>query len=141
MTETANTPKRRRRGHIRPEQVEQRLMEIAERCMEETPRMVYNKSLKQWEEDGSYTFDAANAIEALKAGKVDCVVIDNAPAKAFVEANEGLVMLETAYAEEDYAFPLCKDNPALTAAVNGALKELIADGTVAGIVAKYIPVE
>ena len=65
MAETTNAPKRKRRGHIRPEQVEQRLMEIAERCMEETPRMVYNKSLKQWEEDGSYTFDAANAIKAL----------------------------------------------------------------------------
>ena len=58
MAETTNAPKRKRRGHIRPEQVEQRLMEIAERCMEETPRMVYNKSLKQWEEDGSYTFAA-----------------------------------------------------------------------------------
>lgn len=66
MAETARSgAKRTRRGHIRPEQVEQRLMEIAERCMEDTPRMVYNKSTKQWEEDGSYTFDAANAIKAL----------------------------------------------------------------------------
>ncbi len=83
----------------------------------------------------------ANAIEALKAGKVDCVIIDNEPAKAFVEANEGLQILETSYAEEDYAFPLPKTNPALTEAVNNALKELIADGTVKTIITKYIPVE
>ena len=83
----------------------------------------------------------ANAVEALISGKVDAVVIDNAPAKAYVEANKGLVLLETAYAVEDYAFPMGKDNPELFAAVNAALKELIADGTVAAIVNKYIPVE
>ena len=83
----------------------------------------------------------ANAIEALKAGKVDCVIIDNEPAKAFVEANEGLQILESSYAEEDYAFPLPKTNPALTEAINNALKELIADGTVKTIITKYIPVE
>ncbi len=59
------SPARRRRGAIRPEQVEQRLMEIAERCMEATPRRIYNKATRQWEEDGSWTFDAANAIRAL----------------------------------------------------------------------------
>lgn len=56
---------RRRRGAIKPEQVEQRLMEIADRCMEAMPRKIYNKSTRQWEEDGSWTFDAANAIRAL----------------------------------------------------------------------------
>ena len=53
--------KKARRRRITPTQVEQRLMEIAERCMENTPRMVYNKSTRQWEEDGSYTFDAAHS--------------------------------------------------------------------------------
>ena len=56
---------KRRRGVIKPEQVEQRLMEIADRCMEAMPRKIYNKSTRQWEEDGSWTFDAANAIRAL----------------------------------------------------------------------------
>ena len=56
---------KRRRGAIKPEQVEQRLMEIADRCMEAMPRKIYNKSTRQWEEDGSWTFDAANAIRAL----------------------------------------------------------------------------
>ncbi len=83
----------------------------------------------------------ASAVEALLAGKVDCVIIDNEPAKAFVAANEGLKILETAYAVEDYAIAVAKENEQLLADINGALKELIADGTVAGIVAKYIPAE
>ena len=83
----------------------------------------------------------ADAVQALLTGKVDCVVIDNEPAKAFVEANEGLKILDTAYAVEDYAAAMNKDNTALYEAVNKALEELIADGTVASIVAKYIPAE
>ena len=81
----------------------------------------------------------ADAVQALLTGKVDCVVIDNEPAKAFVEANEGLMILDTAYAVEDYAAAMSKDNAELYEAVNKALEELIADGTVASIVEKYIP--
>lgn len=81
----------------------------------------------------------ADAVQALLTGKVDCVVIDNEPAKAFVAANEGLKILDTAYAVEDYAAAMNKDNTELYEAVNKALEELIADGTVASIVEKYIP--
>ena len=81
----------------------------------------------------------ADAVQALLTGKVDCVVIDNEPAKAFVEANAGLKILDTAYAVEDYAAAMSKDNEELFNAVNKALEELIADGTVASIVEKYIP--
>ena len=95
------------------------------------------------EDAGLATIDryskGADAVQALLTGKVDCVVIDNEPAKAFVEANEGLVILETAYAVEDYAAAMNKDNAELYEAVNKALEELIADGTVASIVEKYIP--
>lgn len=83
----------------------------------------------------------ANAIEALKIGKVDCVVIDNEPAKAFVAVNEGLKILETEYITEDYAAAVSKDNPELLEAVNGALAELKADGTLQEIIDKYIPAE
>lgn len=79
----------------------------------------------------------ADAVAALVAGKVDCVVIDNQPAKAFVEANEGLVILDTEYTVEDYAIALAKDSE-LTAVVDAALQELIADGTVQAILDKYI---
>lgn len=85
----------------------------------------------------SYT-NGAMAIEALKGGKVDAVVIDNEPAKAFVAANEGLKILDTEYIVENYAIGISKENPALRDAVDAALKELIADGTVKTIVDKYI---
>ena len=80
----------------------------------------------------------AEAIQALLTGKVDCVVIDNEPAKAFVAENPGLVILDTEYAVEDYAAAMNKGNEALYNAVNAALQELIADGTVQAIVDKYI---
>ena len=82
--------------------------------------------------------NGALAIEALKGGKVDCVVIDEQPAKSFVEANEGLKILSTEYVVEDYAIAVSKDNPALRDAINETLVNLIEDGTVAEIVAKYI---
>ena len=82
-----------------------------------------------------------DAIIALTSGKVDAVVIDNEPAKAFVAANEGLVILDTAYAEEEYAMCLSKDNEDLLNAINGALDELEKDCTLDAIVAKYIPAE
>ena len=79
------------------------------------------------------------AILALQKGDVDCVIIDKEPAKAFVAANEGLKVLETAYAEEDYAACFAQSNDALCAAVNAAIEELISDGTIDAIIEKYIP--
>ena len=89
-------------------------------------------------EDAVTRYDnGAVAVEALKAGKVDVVIIDNEPAKSYVAANEGLKILETAYAEEDYAICFQKGSD-LKAKVNDALKALIADGSVKKIVDKYI---
>ena len=79
----------------------------------------------------------ADAVQALKTGKIDCVVIDQEPAKNYIAANDGLKILDTKYAEEDYAICFAKDSE-LTDKVNGALKELIADGTVQDIIDKYI---
>ena len=83
----------------------------------------------------------ADAVQALVSGKVDCVIIDNEPAKAFVDANEGLVILDTEYIIEDYAIAINKDNTELLDAINSALDELIADGTVQAIVDSYINAE
>ena len=80
----------------------------------------------------------AEAIEALKTGKVDCVIIDNEPAKAFVTANEGLVILDTEYALEDYAIAIALDNEELLDDINEALAELTEEGKIAEIVNKYI---
>lgn len=83
----------------------------------------------------------SDAVMALLSGKVDCVVIDNEPAKAFVAANEGLKILDTEFTNEDYAIAIAKDNTELLEKVDKALGELIADGTVEKIVEKYIPAE
>lgn len=97
------------------------------------------------EDEGLGTIDryskGADAVQALKTGKVDCVVIDNEPAKSFVASVEGLKILDTEYKLEDYAIAMSKDNEALYNAVNKALQELIADGTIQKIIDKYIPAE
>ena len=88
----------------------------------------------------AYT-NGATAVQALTQGKVDCVVIDQQPAKAFVEANEGLKILDTEYAIEDYAAAVSKDNDGLKDALNNALAELTADGSIQAILDKYIKAE
>ena len=83
----------------------------------------------------------ANAIEALKTGKVDAVVIDNQPAKEFVKANEGLKVLDTDYVEEEYAIAIAKDNEELLEKVNGVIKQMKEDGSLQAILDKYIKAE
>ena len=82
-----------------------------------------------------------DAVEALKAGKVDCVIIDNEPAKYYVEANEGLTILPTEFVVEDYSICVAKENTELLEKINTALNELIEDGTVQEIIDKYIAAE
>ena len=97
-----------------------------------------------YEDEGKGTVDryanGAAAVQALLAGKVDCVVIDNEPAKNFVAQNEGLKILDSAYAVEDYAMAFAKESP-IYADFNAALAELIEDGTVQGIIDTFIPAE
>ena len=85
--------------------------------------------------------NGASAVQALLNGQVDCVVIDSAPAEAFVAANAGLTILDTEYVTENYAIGVNKDNAALLDAINQALAELTADGTIQAIVDKYITAE
>ena len=85
--------------------------------------------------------DGLTAVQMLNNGQVDCVVIDNAPAKEFVAANPGLKLLDTAYVEESYAIGIGKGNTELKDAINTALEELKADGTLQAIVDKYITAE
>lgn len=80
----------------------------------------------------------ADAIQALKQGKVDCVVIDGSPAQAFVDKNDDLMILDENLSEEEYAMCINKDNTELTAKINEALATLEADGTLDSIIANYI---
>lgn len=80
----------------------------------------------------------ADAIQALKQGKVDCVIIDEQPAIAFCNKNSDLEILEEEFALEEYAICISKDNTELTEKVNEALAQLKADGTLDSIIANYI---
>lgn len=80
----------------------------------------------------------ADAIQALKTGKVDCVVIDSLPAQKFVEANDDLKIVENIWDSEEYAMCLKKGNTELLDQMNTALAELKADGTLDKIMGNYI---
>ena len=111
-------------------------------CQKATTGYIYASDTP---ENGGYGEDhviayetGALAVEALKNGQVDCVIIDNEPAKAYVAANEGLTILDGEWVTEDYAIGMKKGNTALLEAVNNAMAELKADGTFQTIVDKYI---
>ena len=93
-------------------------------------------------EDHVIAYDnGITAVQALMNDQIDAVIIDNAPAQAFVEANPGLTLLDGEWALENYAIGFKKGNTELVEAVNGALAELIADGTVQAIIDTYISAE
>ena len=80
----------------------------------------------------------SEAVQALKAGQIDCVIIDSQPAQKFVEANDDLKILDDPFVDEQYAICLAKDNDELLDEINGALKELKEDGTIDSIMDNYI---
>lgn len=79
----------------------------------------------------------ADAKSALTTGKVDAWVVDNLTAMQMVEEGDGLVILDEKMTEEPYAFAFAMGSEDLVAAINEALNELIADGTVEGIFNNY----
>ncbi|EXG88230.1 amino acid ABC transporter substrate-binding protein, PAAT family [Clostridium sp. ASBs410] len=81
------------------------------------------------------------AVMALTQDKIDAVIIDREPAKVFVKANAGLVILDEAFTEEEYAIAVKKDNKELLDKINGAIKELKESGELKKIVDKYITAE
>ena len=79
-----------------------------------------------------------DAIQALKQGKIDAVVIDAQPAQSFVAANSDLMILPEEFANEDYAIAIAKGNSSLTSSINDALNTLKANGTLDAILNNYI---
>ena len=93
-------------------------------------------------EDHVQAYDnGAVAIQALLNGQIDAVIIDNAPAQEYVAANPGLTILPGTWVEESYCAAVAEGNTALLDAVNSALNDMINDGTVDSIIAKYINAE
>ena len=71
----------------------------------------------------------ADAVQALKQGKIDAVIIDSDTANVFIGKNDDIELLSEGFADEDYAIAMKLDNEALQKEINGALAELKADGT------------
>ena len=80
----------------------------------------------------------SEAVQALKAGQIDCVIIDSQPAQKFVENNDDLKILDDPFVEEEYAICVKKGNTDLLDKMNGALKELKDEGVIDDIMANYI---
>lgn len=96
-----------------------------------------------YEKDGSGTIverynKGVDAVQALKLGKIDCVVIDEQPAKIFVEKNENLHLLDEEFTNEDYAICIDKGNAELKEKINGALTTLKENGTLENIIENYV---
>lgn len=90
-------------------------------------------------EDHVRAYDnGATAVQALLNDQIDAVIIDQGPAQAYVDANEGLTILDGTWVEEQYCAAVDEGNEGLLNAVNTALNELIDDGTVQSIIDKYI---
>lgn len=104
----------------------------------------YAKALAEEPEEGKEAAKlerfnkGADAVNALKQGKIDCVIIDNEPAKVFVEQNKDLQILSDPFTDEDYAIAVKLDNDQLLDELNKALDELKADGTISKILGNYI---
>ena len=95
----------------------------------------------EYEKDGATVkrySKGSEAIQALLAGQIDCVIIDSQPAQKFVENADGLKILDEPFVEEEYAICLKKGNDELLDKINGALEELKEDGTVDDIMNNYI---
>lgn len=80
----------------------------------------------------------ADAVMALKQGKVDCVIIDSEPAKKFIALNSDLSILDEEFANESYAICVSKENEELLKSINSALSELQNNGTIDSIISNYI---
>ena len=79
-----------------------------------------------------------DAVSSLKNGKIDCVIIDEQPAKEYVKRNSDLSILDEEFTLEEYAIVIAKGNDSLEEDINKALAELIADGTLDKIINHYI---
>lgn len=81
---------------------------------------------------------AADAVFALQEGEIDAVMLDDGPAKVFVEQNEGIRILEEVYAEEEYGIVVKKGNQELLDKINEALETIQENGTLDAITQNWI---
>lgn len=69
-------------------------------------------------------------IQDLKDNKVDCVVMDELPAKEILNSNSGLKILEGELTKDSYGMIVKKDNQELLDTINKVLERLKNDGSI-----------
>lgn len=77
------------------------------------------------------------AIEDLKTGKVDCVVMDELPAKEIVSKNEGIKILDGSLTNDSYGMVVKKGNKELLDAINTVLQNLKDEGKIDEFIIKH----
>ena len=77
------------------------------------------------------------AIEDLKTGKVDCVVMDELPAKEIVSKNEGIKILDGSLTNDSYGMVVKKGNKELLDAINMVLQNLKDEGKIDEFIIKH----
>lgn len=83
-------------------------------------------------------FDSpAAAVAALKAGKVDLVIVDIDPAKNLEKSDADICISSDFLSKEEFAGAIAKGNAELLAAANRAIENLKASGKLAEIIAQY----
>ena len=107
----------------------------------------YVKGDADWGFDGltnaeckPYT-NAAMAVQDLKNGNIDYVVVDEAPAKNISKEVGGVKVIEIALTVEEYAFGVDKAQPELLQKANEYLAKIKNDGTYEKIAQKYFSQE
>jgi polar amino acid transport system substrate-binding protein len=79
------------------------------------------------------------ALRDLEAGNLDAVVVDEPATAEIIKDLPSLEIAQPIDTDEKYGFAFSKDNPELTEAANGALAEIIEDGTYEQIFTQYFP--
>ena len=77
------------------------------------------------------------AIEDLKVGKVDLVVMDELPAKEIIEKNSGIKILDGELTSDSYGMIVKKGNTELLETVNKVLNRLSNDGSIDNFIIKH----
>jgi polar amino acid transport system substrate-binding protein len=80
-----------------------------------------------------------DAINALRAGQIDAVIVDSPVAEDAVESQSGLKIAEKIVTRELYGFSFAPDNDALREAVNDALATIKENGTLTDLYKQYFP--
>ena len=80
---------------------------------------------------------APNVLQELASGRVDAVILDDAPANQYIVAFPGLKILGSAIGNESYAIAMKKSNTTLKENINQSINRMKEDGRMDTLLKKY----